>query len=208
MKRRIILHHNNASPYIAHLTSKRTEKIWLRSASPSSVWSDLIPSDYHTFHPLTILLQYLTEVKQAPLLYNVIFIFTLCQEITFFCCIIQLHSPHTFTLKLYYFRKIVRKWYAVKGLKDHMKDQYYEKNEAVQQTICTWLWNTETDFCHSSIFKLLQCWQKYLNHGDLMEYWQDISSDSKTVPVFVHMSFFHDFQLWPIYFIYDTNSSM
>jgi hypothetical protein len=27
MKRRIILHHNNASPYIAHLTSKRTEKI-------------------------------------------------------------------------------------------------------------------------------------------------------------------------------------
>jgi histone-lysine N-methyltransferase SETMAR len=46
-------------------------------------------------------------------------------------------------------------------IKDHMRGQYYQNNEAIQQTKRTWLQNTETDFFHHGILKLMQCWQKW-----------------------------------------------
>jgi transposase len=55
-------------------------------------------------------------------------------------------------------------------LKDYMRSQHYKNDEAAQQTVCTWLQNTETDFCHSRILKRLQCWLKCLSRsGDLVE---------------------------------------
>jgi hypothetical protein len=72
-------------------------------------------------------------------------------------------------------------------LRDHMRGQHFEYNEAFQQTMCSWLQNTETDFYHNRIFKLLWCRQKYLNHsGSSMKYWRDISSTSRQY-LFLHM---------------------
>jgi hypothetical protein len=54
-------------------------------------------------------------------------------------------------------------YYVFGPLKVNMGSQQYENNEAIQYTMRTWLENTETDFYHSGIFKLTQCWQKCLN---------------------------------------------
>jgi hypothetical protein len=50
-------------------------------------------------------------------------------------------------------------------LKGHMRSQHYKNDEAVHQTMCTWLWNNETNVYCTSILKLVQQWQKCLDHS-------------------------------------------
>jgi hypothetical protein len=64
-----------------------------------------------------------------------------------------------------------------------MRGQHYENDEAVQQTVRTWLQNAETDFYHSGIFRLVQHCQKWPDSsGDFGEQWRHIQA----VSGFVH----------------------
>jgi hypothetical protein len=59
-------------------------------------------------------------------------------------------------------------------LTEHTSGEYFENNEAIQQTKLTWLQNIEADFCHGAIFKLLQCWQEWAITMKMM--WQSIKA--------------------------------
>jgi len=53
-----------------------------------------------------------------------------------------------------------------------MRGQHYENNDAVQETMHTWLQSSGMNFYHSGIFKLMQHWQKYMDYsGNLVEKW-------------------------------------
>jgi hypothetical protein len=55
-------------------------------------------------------------------------------------------------------------------LKDYMRSQHNENDEAAQQTMHTLLKNIEMEFNENSIFRLVQRCQKYLGRsGNLVE---------------------------------------
>jgi transposase len=47
------------------------------------------------------------------------------------------------------------------AIEDLMRRQHYEKDDAIHEAMCSWLWSAGTDLYWSRIFKLVQCWQKF-----------------------------------------------
>jgi transposase len=55
-------------------------------------------------------------------------------------------------------------------LKDHLRGHHYETDEAVQETVRSWLRGAGTDLYLRGIFKILQRWQKCIDRdGDFVE---------------------------------------
>jgi hypothetical protein len=51
-----------------------------------------------------------------------------------------------------------------------MKGQHYDNHDTVQKVVGSWLLGAGTDFYCTQIFKLVQHWQKCMNHcGDFVD---------------------------------------
>jgi hypothetical protein len=60
-------------------------------------------------------------------------------------------------------------------LKDHLRGHYYATDEAVQETVRSWLRGVGTDFYSKGIFNILQRWEKCIDRdGDFVEKYYNI----------------------------------
>jgi hypothetical protein len=55
-------------------------------------------------------------------------------------------------------------------MEDHLTGHHFETDEAVQETVRSWMRGAATDFYRRGIFKILQRWQKGIDRdGDFVE---------------------------------------